>query len=174
MAELGSELVRLEFLRSTLAVLGASPEEAKEKPRNAERIMTSRRFVTITESLKAVEVWLSSLAGHAYANVRHSMVSTLNLSHIAPLSTVWQTGSTNLPSRSCCARRRQINRPAIGRLLAPRIGLTLVAVVATRTQPPGRFQDACRRLKLVTSSAGGLQGGPPRPRQRPARSRLHP
>jgi len=101
--ELGSELVGFGFLTSTLVVMGATPEEADEKLRNAERIMAARGFVTIAESLNAVEAWLSSLAGHAYANVRHPMVSTLNLSHIAPLSTAWAGD----------ARNRHLNAPAL-------------------------------------------------------------
>ncbi|OYW89955.1 MAG: conjugal transfer protein TrbE, partial [Pseudomonadales bacterium 32-61-5] len=101
--ELGSELIGFGFLTSTLVVLGATPEEADEKLRTAERIIASRGFVTIAESLNAVEAWLSSLAGHAYANVRHPMVSTLNLSHIAPLSTAWAGD----------ARNRHLNAPAL-------------------------------------------------------------
>ncbi len=101
--ELGSELVGFGFLTSTLVVLGATPEEADEKLRSAERIIASRGFVAIAESLNAVEAWLSSLAGHAYANVRHPMVSTLNLSHIAPLSTAWAGD----------ARNRHLNAPAL-------------------------------------------------------------
>jgi len=103
LAELGSELVGFGFLTSTLVVMGATAEEADEKLRNAERIIASRGFVTIAESLNAVEAWLSSLAGHPYANVRHPMVSTLNLSHIAPLSTAWAGD----------ARNRHLNAPAL-------------------------------------------------------------
>jgi type IV secretion system protein VirB4 len=103
LAELGSELVGFGFLTSTVVVLGATPEEADEKLRHAERIIASRGFVTIAESLNAVEAWLSSLAGHAYANVRHPMVSTLNLSHIAPLSTAWAGDAHN----------RHLNAPAL-------------------------------------------------------------
>jgi len=93
--EVGSELIGFGFLTSTLVVMGATAEEADEKIRHAERLIASRGFVTVTESLNAVEAWLSSLAGHAWANVRHPMVSTLNLAHIAPLSTAWAGDSWN-------------------------------------------------------------------------------
>jgi TrbC/VIRB2 pilin len=43
----------------------------------------------IREKLNAVEAWLSSLPGHAYANVRQPLVHTLNLAHLMPLSSVW-------------------------------------------------------------------------------------
>ncbi len=87
--EAGSELVGFGFMTSTLVVMGANAEEADEKIRHAERLIASRGFTTVTETLNSVEAWLSSIAGHAWANVRHPMVSTLNLAHIAPLSTAW-------------------------------------------------------------------------------------
>src|SRR5690606_7069939 len=37
----------------------------------------------------AVEAWLSSIPGNAYANVRQPIVSTLNLAHLLPVSAVW-------------------------------------------------------------------------------------
>ena len=48
-----------------------------------------RGFVTIPETLNAVDAWLSSIPGHAYANVRQPIVSTLNLAHLVPVSAVW-------------------------------------------------------------------------------------
>jgi type IV secretory pathway VirB4 component len=39
--------------------------------------------------VNAVDAWLGSLPGHAYANVRQPPVSTLNLAHMIPLSAVW-------------------------------------------------------------------------------------
>jgi type IV secretion/conjugal transfer VirB4 family ATPase len=93
--DLGSELIGFGFLTSTLVVLGSTPEEADEKLRIAERIIASRGFVTVVETLNAVEAWLSSLSGHAWANVRHPMVSTLNLAHVAPLATTWAGDAWN-------------------------------------------------------------------------------
>ncbi|RYD99926.1 MAG: conjugal transfer protein TrbE, partial [Sphingomonadales bacterium] len=93
--ELGSELIGFGFMTSTLVVMGDTAEEADEKLRTADRIIASRGFVAVAETLNAVEAWLSSLAGHAYANVRHPLVSTLNLSHVAPLSTAWAGDARN-------------------------------------------------------------------------------
>jgi type IV secretion system protein VirB4 len=87
--ELGSEAIGFGFLTSTLVVLAPTAKEADEKLRLADRIIASRGFVTVAETLNAVEAWLSSLPGHAWANVRHPLVSTLNFSHIAPLATPW-------------------------------------------------------------------------------------
>jgi type IV secretion system protein VirB4 len=93
--ELGSELVGFGFLTSTLVVFGETAGEADENLRAAERIIAARGFVAVAEGLNAVEAWLSSIAGHAYANVRQPMVSTLNLSHVAPLSTAWAGDAWN-------------------------------------------------------------------------------
>ncbi|REN03722.1 conjugal transfer protein TrbE, partial [Mycobacterium tuberculosis] len=41
------------------------------------------------ETLNAVDAWLSSIPGNAYANVRQPIVSTLNLAHMMPVSAVW-------------------------------------------------------------------------------------
>lgn len=101
--ELGSELIGFGFMTSTLVVMAATAAEADEKLRTAERIIASRGFVAIAETLNSVEAWLSSIAGHAWANVRHPMVSTLNLSHVAPLSTAW-AGDT---------RNRHLNAPPL-------------------------------------------------------------
>src|SRR5690606_25840571 len=64
--------------------------EAVEAQRKAvERVVQGRGFVAVSETLNAVEAWLSSVPGHCYANVRQGLVSTLNLAHLIPMSAVW-------------------------------------------------------------------------------------
>src|SRR5699024_3573937 len=46
-------------------------------------------FVSAVEEINAVEAWLGSLPGHAYANVRRPMVNTLNIASIVPVSAIW-------------------------------------------------------------------------------------
>jgi len=87
--ELGAEAIGFGYLTVTLVVLGDTAREADDKLRLAERIINARGFVTVIETLNAVEAWLSSIPGQAYANVRHPIVSTLNLAHVAPLATAW-------------------------------------------------------------------------------------
>jgi len=87
--ELGSDQVAFGYLTATVTVLDPDPGAADEKLRQAERAIQGRGFVTIPETLNAVEAWLSSIPGHAYANVRQPIVSTLNLAHLMPVSAVW-------------------------------------------------------------------------------------
>ena len=69
--------------------MDADATAADEKLRAVERTIQGRGFVTIPETLNAVDAWLSSIPGHAYANVRQPIVSTLNLAHMMPVSAVW-------------------------------------------------------------------------------------
>lgn len=86
---LGSDQVAFGYVTATVTVLDDDPAIADEKLRQVERVIQSRGFVTIPEALNAVEAWLSSIPGNAYANVRQPIVSTLNLAHLLPVSAVW-------------------------------------------------------------------------------------
>lgn len=89
MQELGSDHVSYGYFTATVTVLDADPDVADEKQRLVERAIQARGFVTIPETLNAVDAWLSSIPGNAYANVRQPIVSTLNLAHMMPVSAVW-------------------------------------------------------------------------------------
>lgn len=87
--ELGSDQVAFGYVSATVTVLDGDATAADEKLRAVERAIQGRGFVTIPETLNAVDAWLSSVPGHAYANVRQPIVSTLNLAHMMPVSAVW-------------------------------------------------------------------------------------
>ena len=87
--ELGSDQVAFGYLTATVTVMDADAAVADEKLRMVERVIQGRGFVTIPETLNAVDAWLSSIPGNAYANVRQPIVSTLNLAHMMPVSAVW-------------------------------------------------------------------------------------
>ncbi|MDP3746664.1 MAG: conjugal transfer protein TrbE [Phenylobacterium sp.] len=86
---LGSDAVGFGYLTATVSVWDADAEVAEARLREAERMIQARGFVTIPETLNAVEAWLSSIPGQVYANVRTPVVSTLNLAHLMPVSAVW-------------------------------------------------------------------------------------
>jgi type IV secretion system protein TrbE len=87
--ELGGDQVAFGYVTATVTVLDAEASAADDKLRAVERTVQCRGFVTIAETLNAVEAWMSSVPGHAYANVRQPIVSTLNLAHMLPVSAVW-------------------------------------------------------------------------------------
>ncbi|KAA3513722.1 conjugal transfer protein TrbE [Agrobacterium vitis] len=87
--ELGADYAGTAYVTATIAVWDADPRLADEKLRLVEKVVQGRDFTAMPESINAVDAWLGSLPGHAYANVRQPPVSTLNLAHMIPLSAVW-------------------------------------------------------------------------------------
>ena len=89
MQGLADDHVSFGYYTSTITVWDKDERIAYEKQREVERIINGLGFVTVAESFNAVEAWLSSLPGHIYANVRMTLLHTLNLSHMIPFSAVW-------------------------------------------------------------------------------------
>lgn len=93
---LGGDHVAFGYLTTTITVSDEDRARVEDKIRHVERITGSLGFATIREGVNAVEAWLSSLPGHAYANVRQPIVHTLNLAHLMPLSSVWAGPTRNV------------------------------------------------------------------------------
>ena len=87
--ELGSDVIGQAYVTATVTVWDNDPRSADEKLRLVEKVIQGRDFTCMAETVNVVEAWLGSLPGHAYANVRQSPVSTLNIAHMIPLSAVW-------------------------------------------------------------------------------------
>lgn len=93
--ELGADDVSFGFLTTSVVVHDQERSVVDLRVREIERVLNERGFVTIRESVNAVDAWLGSLPGHLYANIRQPLVHTLNLAHIAPLSSVWAGPARN-------------------------------------------------------------------------------
>ena len=87
--ELGADDVGQAYVTATVTVWDEDANVAAEKLRLVEKVIQSQDFTCMPEGVNAIEAWLGSLPGHAYANVRQPPVSTLNLAHMMPLSAVW-------------------------------------------------------------------------------------
>ena len=86
---LGQDHVSFGYVTQTIIVSDADISVVEERAKAVEQIVSGQGFVTIRESVNAVEAWLGSLPGHAYANVRQPLIHTLNLSHMMPVSAIW-------------------------------------------------------------------------------------
>ncbi len=93
--DLGADVVGHAFVTATVCVWDDDPARADAKLRLVEKTIQSRDFTCMVETMNAVEAWLGSLPGHAYANVRQPPISTLNLAHMIPLSAVWSGPPSN-------------------------------------------------------------------------------
>ena len=87
--ELGSDNIGQAYVTATVSVWDTDPKKADEKLRLVEKVIQGRDFTCMVETVNAVDAWLGSLPGHAYANVRQPPLSTMNLAHMIPLSAVW-------------------------------------------------------------------------------------
>ncbi|WP_420965381.1 conjugal transfer protein TrbE [Bradyrhizobium sp. B120] len=87
--ELGTDDVGQAYITATVTVWDEDAGLATEKLRLVEKVIQGRDFTCMPEGVNALEAWLGSLPGHAYANVRQPPLSTLNLAHMIPLSAVW-------------------------------------------------------------------------------------
>ncbi|MGD0680380.1 MAG: hypothetical protein ABSC94_33825, partial [Polyangiaceae bacterium] len=76
--------------------------EVRRKAQRVKETIQSRGFTVRDETLNATEAWLGSLPGHVYANVRRPIVSSMNLAHLMPLSSVWAGDSVNRHLESVC------------------------------------------------------------------------
>lgn len=86
---LGGDHVAFGYLTITITVSDQDRARVEEKVRALERVINGLGFTAKRETINAVEAWLSSVPGQAYANVRAPLVHTLNLAHLMPLSSVW-------------------------------------------------------------------------------------
>ena len=87
--ELGSDDVAYGYATLTILVKDQNPEVAEEKIKAVEQVINGTGFVTIRETMGAVEAFLGMIPGHVYANLRHSLVSSLNLAHMLPVGDLW-------------------------------------------------------------------------------------
>ncbi|MGJ3500687.1 Type IV secretion system protein virB4 [Piscirickettsia salmonis] len=87
--ELEDDHVAFGYYTATITVWDKDPQVVTQKIREVERVVNGLGFTTILETLNAVEAWLSSLPGHANANIRAPLMHTLNLAHLIPFSAIW-------------------------------------------------------------------------------------
>lgn len=89
LALLGEDAAALGYFTPTITLTDPDPDVLAAKVRQVEAAINRAGFVAKVEDLNAVEAWLGSLPGQAYADVRRPLVSTLNLCDMLPLSAIW-------------------------------------------------------------------------------------
>jgi len=89
LAVLGGDGASMGYLTPTITLFDGDADALAEKVRRVEAVINRAGFVAKVEDLNAVEAWLGSLPGQAYADVRRPMVSTLNLCDVMPVSAIW-------------------------------------------------------------------------------------
>src|SRR5205085_4724852 len=127
--DLGADMIGHAFVTATVCVWDDDPATADAKLRLVEKTIQGRDFTCMVESVNAVEAWLGSIPGHAYANVRQPPISTLNLAHMIPLSAVWagEARDHHFKAPSLFLARTEGSTPFRFSLHVGDVGHTLVA-----------------------------------------------
>ncbi len=89
LAILGGDAASMGYFTPTVTLTDPDPDRLAAKVREVEAAIHRVGFVTKVEDVNAVEAWLGSLPGQAYADMRRPLVSTLNLCDMLPMSAVW-------------------------------------------------------------------------------------
>ena len=87
--ELADDCVTFGYFTATITIWDKDLQVVNDKSREVERVINGMGFATVSETVNAVDAWLSSLPGQTYANVRIPIIHSLNLSHTIPFSAVW-------------------------------------------------------------------------------------
>ena len=98
--ELGADVAGMAYVTATIVVWDADPRLADEKLRLVEKVIQGRDFTAMVETVNAVDAWLGSLPGHAYANVRQPPISTLTpIHHNRAAGRDWRTARSPMNRR---------------------------------------------------------------------------
>jgi type IV secretion system protein TrbE len=87
--ELGGDHCSFGDFTLTVTVWDEDEPAATEKARAVQQVVDGVGLVSAIEDFNAVQAWMGSLPGHAYADVRRPLVSSLNVCDLIPLSAVW-------------------------------------------------------------------------------------
>lgn len=87
--ELGADAIGAGYATLTITVADEDENVADEAVRQIQQVADGLGFVTQVETVNAIEAWLGSLPGSAYADVRRPILLTPSLAHLLPTSAVW-------------------------------------------------------------------------------------
>jgi type IV secretion system protein VirB4 len=99
--ELASDLYSFGYYTANIMVWDTSYAVAIEKARYMVGLVNSSGFNAKIETANAFNAFLSMQPGNAYANVRRPVISSGNLSHIIPLSSLWSGMARNDWTKEC-------------------------------------------------------------------------
>lgn len=105
MVTLGADAAGFGYFTPTITLMDRDPERLAAKVREVEAAINGAGFVAKVEEVNAVEAWLGSLPGHAYADIRRPLISTLNLCDMLPMSANWSGPVINAHLSAEAAKR---------------------------------------------------------------------
>ena len=77
------------YYTSTIVIMDFNEESLEENANQVLKILEELGLPSFIEEANAVDAWLGTMPGNWFANVRHPLISTHNLSHIIPITAGW-------------------------------------------------------------------------------------
>jgi type IV secretion/conjugal transfer VirB4 family ATPase len=105
LAILGGDYASMGHFTPTITLTDVDADRLNDKVRQVEAVINRCGFVAKVEDVNAVEAWLGSIPGEAYADVRRPIVSTLNLCDMIPMSAIWPGPTHNRHLTDQCILR---------------------------------------------------------------------
>ena len=129
LALLGADGASVGHLTMAIHVSAETEEAALAAARTVQEVTDGLGWVTEVERANALQSWLGSLPGHAYADVRRPLVNSLNLCDVVPLARAWRGESWNAHLSAPCLlqARTEGSTPFALNLHQGDVGHTLVA-----------------------------------------------
>ena len=94
-SEAASTAVRYGYYTAVIVLKHEDRAELDEAVRRVLRELRHRGFGARLEEVNALEAFLGSLPGHGYPNVRRPLISSRNLAHLLPVTSVWAGRAEN-------------------------------------------------------------------------------
>ena len=88
-ATANSSLLAFGYYSSNIIIMDEDREALEYYTKNVLRIINNLGFTAEIEDVNCVEAYLGSLPGHTFQNVKRPIISTYNLAHYMPLSSIW-------------------------------------------------------------------------------------
>lgn len=94
LTELRSGEARFGYLTSVVLLMGEDQQLLRKKTLQLSSDIEGQGFTTRLESWNAMEAYFGSMPGNSKANVRRPLITTKNLPHLLPLSSIWPGNET--------------------------------------------------------------------------------
>jgi len=88
-AETNSGLLAYGYYTGNIILMEESREVLEFNLKEVVRIINNLGFNARIENINAMEAWIGTLPSHSIQNIRRPLISTYNLTHFIPLSSVW-------------------------------------------------------------------------------------
>lgn len=88
-AEINSGTLNQGYYTSVVVLMDEDRDTLEAAARQFEKSINLLGFTARVESVNTIEAYLGSLPGHGVQNLRRPLISTLNLAHLLPTSTIW-------------------------------------------------------------------------------------